>query len=155
MASQQDRIHLLDDTLARAVPESRGWRRERSPTTSESLGEYWIEVRSPLRPTVQRLSVLLRHNGDIQVEYHIAENRGSPFEMLFPLAIGQETDAIESVSQFVADLLAEQLALGYAKGLFNGGRRFFGPGSLTESERHGFNWITSWLGTFDWPTTPD
>jgi hypothetical protein len=130
--------------------------RESSPATSGSRGEseYRIEVRSPLKPAVQRLNIVLRHDGDIQIEYHIADKRGGPFEMLILLAEGQEAAAIEEASLFVADLLAERIVLAYAKGLFRGGRRFLKPGSLTESDRRSFSWITSWLGTFDWPT-PD
>ena len=149
-------MRLIDDAFARRVPESSGWKRERSPATSGSRGqsEYRIEVRSPLRPAVQRLNILLRYDGDIQVEYHITGKRGSPFEMLIVLAEGQEAAAIEEASLFVADLLAERLVLANAKGVFKGGRRFLKPSSLTKSDRHSFSWITSWLGTFDWPT-PD
>ena len=154
MISQEDRIRLIDDALARRVPESSGWTRRSSPATSDSRGEseYRIEVCSPLRPAVQRLNILLRHDGDIHVEYHITDKRGSPFEMLIVLEQGQEAAAIEEASLFVADLLAERLVLVNCKGLFRGGRRFLKPGSLTESDRRSFNWITSWLGTFDWPT---
>ena len=149
-------MRLIDNALARRVPESSGWTRESFPVTSDSRGEseYRIEVRSPLKPSVQRLNILLRHDGDIQVEYHITDKHGSPFEMLIVLPEGQEDAAIEEASLFVADLLAEHLVLAHAKGLFRGGRRFIKPGSLTESDRRSFSWITSWLGTFDWPT-PD
>jgi hypothetical protein len=148
-------MRLIDDALARRIPESKGWKRENFPVTSDSRrqSEYSIEIQSPLKPAVQRLNVLLRHDGDIQVEYHIANKRGSPFELLVGLPEGEEAPAIEEVSLFVADLLAERLVLAYAKGLFSGGRRFIKPGSLLmESDRRGFSWITSWLGTFDWPT---
>jgi hypothetical protein len=155
MISQEDRIRIINGAFARRVAASSGWARERLPATSGPRGEteYRIEVRSPLRPALQRLDIVLRHDGDIQVEYHIADKRGSPFEMLIVLAEGQEAVAIEEASLFVADILAERLVLANAKGIFRGGRRFLKPGSLTESDRRGFNWITSWLGTFDWPTT--
>jgi hypothetical protein len=154
MASQEDRIQLLDDALARSVPGSHKWQRRLSPASSAPLRQstYWIEIPSPARPEAQRLIVQLRHDGDIQVEYHVANKRGGPFEMVFGLTEGQEGDAIESVAQFVAAVLAERLVLAYAKGFFRGGRRFATPDSLTESERRSFSWITSWLGTFDWPS---
>ena len=147
-------MRLIDDALARKNPESGGWTRESFPATSDPRreSEYSIEVRSPLKPAVQRLHILLRPDGDIQVEYHIANKRGSPFEMLIALPEGQEAAAIEGASIFVADLLAERLVLAYAKGLFSGGSRFIEPGLLRESDRRSFSWITSWLGTFDWPT---
>jgi hypothetical protein len=100
------------------------------------------------------LNILLRHDGDIQIEYHISDKRGSPFEMLIVLAEGQEPAAIEEASLFVADLLAERLVLADAKGLLGGGRRFLKPDTVTKSDRRSYSWITSWLGTFDWPT-PD
>lgn len=126
------------------------------PASSDFRGHalYWIEVRSPLRPAAQRLNILLRHDGDIQVEYHIRGKRGSPFEMLFVIAEGQEAVGIEGMARFVADVLSERLLLAYAQSLFKGGRRFFKPDSLAEFDRRSFSWITSWLGTFDWPTPP-
>jgi hypothetical protein len=157
MFSQADRVHLLDDAIARAVPGSRAWFRGQPPASSGFIGEsdYRIEVQSPLRPATQRLVVYLRHDGDIQVEYHIADKRGTPFETLFVLSPGHEATAIEEVSRFVADLLAERLVLAYAKGILRGGRRFLRPGSLTKSDRRKLKWITSWLGTFDWLPSPD
>jgi len=99
--------------------------------------------------------VVLRWDGDIQVEYHIAGKPGSPFEALFPLPPDEEAQVIEAVSVFVADLLAERLVLADEKGFFKGGRRFVSPGSLTESGCRSFRWTTSWRGTFDWPQPSD
>ena len=154
MVDQETRIRLLEDALSRAIPESYAWARGRSSVTPDLL-QYWTEVRSSLRPTVQSLKVVLRNDGDIQVEYHIADKPSSPFEMLFVLPAGQESEAIKAVSQFVADLLAERLILVYAKSLFKGGRRFVAPGSITELNRHTLRWTTSWLGTFDWLSALD
>jgi hypothetical protein len=147
MANQQIE-RLLDEALARAIPESREWGRGQSPAGTDDF-EYWVEARSPARPTVQRLRILLRHDGDIQVEYHIAEKSGSPFELLFVLEAGHEKEAIKQASLFVADVLAERVVLAYGKGLFKGGRRFLIP-ALAEANRHHLKWSTSWLGTHDW-----
>ena len=106
--------HLLDEALARAIPDSRGWTRRQAPADSHEF-EYWVEVRSPTRPTVQRLRILLRHDGDIQVEYHVAEKSGSPFELLFVLEAGHEKEAIKQASLFVADVLAERVVLATGK----------------------------------------
>jgi len=148
MVNQQDRKRLLDEVLARAIPESREWARGLSPS---DIGEfqYWVEVRSAARPTVQHLNILLRHDGDIQVEYHDANKSGSPFELLFILEAGHEEEAIKQVSLFVADVLAERLVLVYSKGVFRGGRRFLIP-ALAEANRRHLKWSTSWLGTYDW-----
>jgi hypothetical protein len=90
LISQDDRMRLIDDALARSVPESSGWTRERSPATPRFRGEseYRIEIRSPLGPAVRRLNILLRHDGDIQVEYHVVDKRGSPFKMHIVLPEG-------------------------------------------------------------------
>ena len=147
MANQQIE-RLLDEALARAIPESREWRRGQSPAGTGDF-EYWVEVRSPARPTVQHLRILLRYDGDIQVEYHIAEKSVSPFELLFVLEAGHEKEAIKQASLFVADVLAERVVLAYGKGLFKGGRRFLIP-PLAEANRRHLKWTTSWLGTHDW-----
>ncbi len=139
---------LLDEALTRAIPDSRGWTRRQAPADSHEF-EYSVEVRSPTRPAVQHLTILLRHDGDIQVEYHIAEKSGSPFELLFVLKAGHEEEVIKRASQFVADILAEQLVLVYSKGVFKGGRRFLIP-PLAEASRRHLKWSTSWLGTYDW-----
>ncbi len=113
-----------------------------------------FRVSSPVRPQDQWLVVQLRHDGDIQVEYHIANEPGSPFESLFILPAGEEKDAIEEVSHFVAGLLTERIVLAMRKGFLRGGRDFIASNSLAELDRRSFSGVTSWLGTFDWPT-PD
>jgi hypothetical protein len=148
MVSQEHRKCLLDEALARAIPESRGWTRGQTPAGTAEF-QYWIEVRSPVRPTAQRLRILLRHDGDIQVEHYIADKAGSPFEVLFVLAAGKEPEAIEQASLFVAEVLAERLVLVCAKGFFKGGRRFITP-ALAKSDRRHLEWSTSWLGAHDW-----
>ena len=140
--------HLLDQALARAIPDSRGWTRRQTPADSHEF-EYWVEVRSPTRPTVQRLRILLRHDGDIQVEYHVADKSGSPFELLLILEAGHDEETIKGASLFVADILAERLVLAYRKGLFKAGRQFLLPALAQASRRH-LKWTTSWLGTYDW-----
>jgi hypothetical protein len=139
---------LLDKALAHAIPESRDWTRGQSPAGTGDF-EYWVEVRSPARPTVQHLRIFLRHDGDIQVEYHDASKSGSPFELLFILEAGHEEEAIKQASLFVADVLSERLVLVYSKGVFRGGRRFLIP-ALAEANRRHLKWSTSWLGTYDW-----
>src|SRR5579871_5566761 len=150
MYSQQDRIRLLDDALLRAIPESGAWARGEAQRVS-GISQYWIEVRSPLRPSTQHLNILLRHDGEIQIEYHFTVKSGSPFEMLIRLAPGKELAGIEEAAHFVADLLAERVVLAYTKGLFRAGRRFLNPCALTESTRRDLSWITSWQGNFDYP----
>ena len=148
--AQEHRLHLLDEALALAVPESRAWARRAWPENEAFPTEYSIDVPSPLRPEAQHLTILLRHDGDIQVEYQIAGERGSPFEALFVINDDQAADAIDEVARFVADLLSEKGILAYAKGFWRGGRRFLAPSILTDSARPELLWTTSWRGTYDW-----
>ena len=148
MVTQEDRMRLLDEALALAMPESRGWARGRQMANTDN-SEHWIVVRSPARPVARRLRIVLRHDGDIQVEFHIEGKPGSPFEALFVLQAGHEEEAIEHASRFVADIVTERLVLAYAKGVLKGGRRFLAPG-LAESDRRHLKWSSSWLGTNDW-----
>jgi hypothetical protein len=57
--------------------------------------QYRIEVPSPLCPSTQRLNIVRRRAGEIQIEYHFAVKRGSLFEILIPLAPGRELAGIE------------------------------------------------------------
>ncbi len=96
MVNQEERIRLLDDALSRAIPESSAWARGKLSSFAGEP-EFWTEVRSPLRPTIQCLKVVLRWDGDIQVEFHIANKPGSPFEALFPLPSEKEAEVIGAV----------------------------------------------------------
>src|SRR6185437_10305206 len=98
MVSQEDRIRLLDEALALAIPQSRGWARGQQPANTGNL-QYWIEIQSPARPVGRSLRVFLRHDGDVQVEFHIEGRAGSPFEGLFVLETSHEEEAIEQVSR--------------------------------------------------------
>src|SRR5262245_27926140 len=112
-ASQEEKIGLLDDALARLVPDSRTWERTlyaSSPNTSyPGEDSYHIRVSSPVPRNGQSLVVQLRYDGDIQVEYHIDGERRNSFESFFVLPVGEERDAIEAIAGFVADVLAERL----------------------------------------------
>jgi len=146
--NQYGRKRLLDETLADVISESGEWTRGQSPAGRDA-SEYWVEVQSPVRPTVQHLRILLRHDGDIQVEYHVAGKSGSPFELLFLLEAGHEEEEVKRASQFVADVLAERLVLAYRRGIFKRGRQFLLPAQAEACRRH-LKWSTSWLGTYDW-----
>ncbi len=80
VASQEDRMRLLNDALARAIPESRTWERKRYPSAPNTPGEstHYIEVFSPVRPNEQSLFVQLRYDGDIQVVLVVPHLKSSP-----------------------------------------------------------------------------
>ena len=63
-ASKTEYVFSMTLGFARfqSLPHGRG----ESQGTSV-MSQYWIEVRSPLRPSTQRLSILLRHDGEIQI----------------------------------------------------------------------------------------
>ena len=111
--SQEDPMRLLDAALGHLIPDSRMWERKRYSSTPDTPGEttYCIQLPSPVRRNGQSLVIQLRHDGDIQVEYHIDEDRRNSFETFFILPMGQEEDAIEAIAHFVADVLAERLVL--------------------------------------------
>lgn len=151
MLNQEERLALLKNAVARRVAGPDRWQRRESEADGSrpaEAGEYWYEIRSDRREG-QRPVILLRPDGHVQVEYHVAKP-GSPFEALFTLEEGHETAAAEAVAAFVADLLDEQLALGYAKGFWQGGRRFLKVDEVSPSGQR-LRWVTSWRGTYDWP----
>jgi len=141
MLSQEKRAHLLDEALSKiSVP----WRRE---SFAEPL-ELLMEVVSPTRPDQQRLVVLLRRDGDIQVEYHVAGKRGSPFELLLG-ACDEYEQCVAEAARIVADLIAERLVLAYDGSFWKGGRRFLKPSEGTTEIRNDLKWITSWQASHD------
>jgi hypothetical protein len=152
VATQQERMRILDDMLARLIPESRTWERKRYPrdTVAREV-TYCIEAASPAQLRDRSMVIHLRHDRDIQVEYHIDGERKRPFETFFLLPAGEEKDAIASIVAFVADILAERLVLVDTKGIF-GERRFVKRDSLSDLDRQRLSRIISWLGSYDWRT---
>ena len=152
--TQETRLHRLQAELLEILPESAAWipqshRPEIAPSNGDR--EYWFEVPSP-RSGDRHLVVLLRRDGDVQVEYHIAGRQGSPFECLFLISANEEDEALREVARLVEGLLTERVVLALEKGFWRGGRKFVEAAQLTERERRKLSWITSWHGTYDWPT---
>ena len=150
MTNFEDRWLLLAAALASALPESREWNRGMAPAGNggDAPREYWMEAASPIQPTAQKLVVRLRHDGDLQVEYHVEGKRGSPFEALFLVPDHEEVAVTTAVAHFVSDLVNERLVLAYADGIIGGGRRFLALEKLAMTSR-GLSWVTSWRGTYD------
>lgn len=142
-------MELLENALARRIPGPVRWVRQTGDPRPYRDREYWYEIRSD-RHEAQRLVILLRSDGDVQVEYHV-DKPGSPFEALFMVEDGHGAVALEQVAEFVADLLEERAALGYIRGWFRGGRTFLKPDELSEPGTRRLRWVTSWRGTYDWP----
>ena len=149
--THEERWLLLVAALASALPESREW--DRVPP-SEGSGDgptpdSWLDVPSATRPKEQSLTVRLRSDGDLQVEYHVAGRRGTPFEALFPVPPGEEVAVSTAVAHFVSDLVSERLVLAYTRGIVGGGRQFLALEQLAISPPSRLSWVTSWRGSFD------
>jgi hypothetical protein len=150
--TQEERLKCLQSALAEVLPESMSWvPRSSNPPQGSSHGEreYSFDITSPARPDHQSLVVLLRSDGDIQVEYHMAGVEGSPFEALFSISEGQEAEAIGEVARFVHGLLTERLVLAMDPRSWRGGRLFLQADQLGQSQSRKLRWVTSWRGTYD------
>jgi hypothetical protein len=91
--------------------------------------------------------VLLRPDDDVQVEFHVAGKRGSPFEQLFTVADEPVDAAASTIAEFVRDLLSERSVLVVREGPL-GARRDFIPAGDSDRIRKA-SWCASFLATFD------
>lgn len=124
-------MQLRDKLLAALTP----------PITPGAVGE-WAEGR-------KRLSVVVRPDGDVQVEFHVRGRRGSPFEALFTVTEGSEEAAGDEICTFVGKILDEQTVLAVDGRLFRGGQRWLAPDELATLGNLEF--AASWRGSFDRP----
>ncbi len=150
--TQEERLTGLQSALAKVLPDSRAWVPQSGDLPQSSAHaerEYWFDVPSPHRPEQQSLVVLLRSDGDIQVEYHLAGVHGSPFEALFSIPGGDEEKGIEEVVRLVHGLLTERLVLAMDQRWWRGGRLFLPAAQLDQGQSHKLSWVTSWRGTYD------
>lgn len=113
-----------DDLQQRILSALNG--RPSSPTIQE-----WSEGR-------KRLSVELRSDGDIQVEFHIAEEHGTD---------GEEKPASENIAAFVEKILDERIVLVMDGHFFRGGQQWVSPERIPASSKVDF--VRSWCGTYD------
>ena len=106
--SDPDRIELLDRQIARLLPEAAGWSRGQETFPAPSAGtDIWIEP-PPARDD-QRLLLLLRRDGDMQVAWHVPNH--SDFECFFVVAEEEYEQGISAALSLVADVLAERVVL--------------------------------------------
>ena len=95
----------------------------------------------------KRIAVVIRPDGDIQVEFHIDGRSGSPFEALFAVPEGSEESAAGEVCGFVTALLNERIVLAVDGRPFRGGNRWISPNDLGGIRNLAFS--ASWGGSFD------
>ena len=93
------------------------------------------------------IRVVLRPDGDVQIEFHLPGRAGSPFEQLFVLPPDEKEAAVDEICQFVDGLLNEKIVLAVDGRLVRGGRRWVSPEELNRVAKLRFS--ASWHGTFD------
>src|SRR5262245_59560198 len=136
MVNTDERARLLDETLARRVPNPDQWARFKRSFDGPSAGsEVWVEYPPLDQLQGQHLVVLLRRDGDVQVEWHVSGERGSPFELSMPCDVQPLNEVIDEAAKFVADVLSENIILAYHDGLFRGGRRFLRTVEVADARR--------------------
>jgi hypothetical protein len=86
-------------------------------------------------------------DGDVQVELHVPDEAGSPFEALFVVANGAEPEVARAVADFVERFLNEELVLGMDGRAVRGGRRWLRPEEV-ETTSH-LTLVLSWKGSHD------
>lgn len=111
----------------------------RLPRTAQVIDDY--------AEGSKRIAVVLRPDGDVQVEFHINGQSGSPFEALFVVPEGLEESVADEVCEFVADLLDERIVLAVDRRLLRGGNRWLSPEELGSVKDLAFS--ASWRGSFD------
>jgi hypothetical protein len=109
------------------------------PHVSGIVGEW--------RHGSRRLAVLVRNDGDVQVEFHVPDETGSPFEALFVVPPGEEPQVAQAVSEFVERLLSEELVLAIDGRFMRGGRLWLKSKELETAKHPAF--VLSWRGSFD------
>jgi hypothetical protein len=133
-----DPLVRLAAALADRVPDALPVRRGRT-----------LEWLSPVRAETDRLALVLRDGGDLQLEYHVQGKRGTPFEVLWDGDPASDESILEEAVSLVADLLSERRVLAMHPGLFRGGRDFPTAAEVTGPSGDRFRWIVSWRGTYD------
>lgn len=108
-----------------------------------------LEVTSVRRPG-HRIEIRMRDCADFDVAYVVPEKPGSPFEQVIAGPREDSADVLQSVVDFVDDLLWERIILGWDARLFGGGRRFLRAKDMDATARTRLEWVVSWRGSYDW-----
>ncbi len=147
-----DRLRLLDQALAQRVPQSTTWPRFQRAFAAPNPGtDFWIEHPPLDQNADQHLVVLLRRDGAVQVEWHVTEKRGSPFELFMACDREPVAEVIDAAAEFVATVVQEETVLAYHGGFWRGGRRFLSAHEVAGARRDKhLQWMVSWNGTHTW-----
>jgi len=95
----------------------------------------------------RRLAVVVPTDGDVQVEFHVPDEAGSPFEAVFVVPAGEEPQVAQAVSEFVERFLGEELVLALDHRPIRGGQRWLKAEEL-DAAKHPTR-VLSWRGSFD------
>ena len=144
MMDAAERASLLERALDAEIPDSRTWARE------AVAGSWCVALPSPVAPDVRRLEIELRPDGDVDVRFHHGLAGRGAAEAHCLVDDGREAEVFREVARFVADLLAERVALAFRGGWFRGGREFIPTTELTPERRRPLEHVVSWRGTYDW-----
>jgi hypothetical protein len=147
-----DASTLLDEALARRIPESRDWVRGQQTFGNPKPGtDFWVEFPPINQKEKQHIVILLRRDGAVQIEWHVTGKRGSPFELFMPCDHDDIAQIIDAASEFIADVLREDVVLAYRNGFWRGGRRFLKIEEIAEARNAAdYEWMVSWNGTHTW-----
>ena len=131
-------------------------RRALSPlgASVKRVGEDWVEVSGASVKPGRHIAVYVRDPFDFDVQIHMPERRGSPFEQVIVGTPEEAQDIQATVVQFVADLVEERLVVAMDNRIFRGGHRFLTPSNMRKANLRHLSWVASWRGTFDSDNPP-
>jgi hypothetical protein len=95
----------------------------------------------------RRLCLVVREDGDVDVQLHVANQPGSPFEAHFAIPDGDERDASVSIGRFIADILQERILYGLGSRFRSGTHGWLRRDNVPTHVRPGT--LVSWHGTVD------
>ena len=98
-----------------------------------------------------RIEIRIRDCADFEVAYVVPGKPGSPFEQVIAGPREDSPAILQSVVDFVDDLVQERIVLGWDARMFGGGRRFLKTTDMDATARSRFEWVVSWRGSYDWP----
>jgi hypothetical protein len=115
---------------------------------SVTLDGKWINVSSALAKPGRSIRVYVRDVSDFDVQFHVPERKGSPFEQVIAGTLEEAEQVEAAMVQFATNMVEEKLVLAWDSRLVRGGRQFLTPSHANESRKH-ISWVASWRGTYD------
>jgi hypothetical protein len=98
----------------------------------------------------RRIEVRVRDLGDFEVANVVPGKPGSHFEQVMAGPPEESAAVLQSVVDFVKDLIGERIELGWNAGMLHDGRRLLRTGDLDASARSHLQLVISWRGSHNW-----